>query len=122
MRDLLAGLGPAAVEAAKRSVRSRTWPAAMSVILARTEGDPARLRRDVRMSPCLVRPSVGRGAPYAPNDMARSADHAHARRLLGCWLAATSSCTRPGRSVGRSAGGSAGGRGSLRGGRTSSPP
>jgi len=89
MRDLLAGLGPAAVEAAKRSVRSRTWPAAMSIILARTEGDPARLRRDVRMSPCLVRPSVGRGAPYAPNDMACSADHGGAYCLLCGWLAVT---------------------------------
>jgi transposase len=45
MRDLLECVWPAALDAAKQPFRSRTWPAAMSVILARTDGDPSRLRR-----------------------------------------------------------------------------
>jgi transposase len=45
MRDLLECVWPAALDTAKQPFRSRTWPAAMSVILVRTDGDPTRLRR-----------------------------------------------------------------------------
>jgi len=41
----LEGAWPAALDTAKQPLRSRTWLAAMSVILARTDGDPARLPR-----------------------------------------------------------------------------
>jgi transposase len=45
IRDLLECVWPASLDAAKYPFRSRTWLAAMSVVLARTDGDPARLRR-----------------------------------------------------------------------------
>jgi transposase len=45
VRDLLECVWPAPLETAKHPFRSRTWLAGMSVILARTDGDPARLRR-----------------------------------------------------------------------------
>jgi len=45
IRDLLECVWPASLDTAKQPFRSRTWLAAMSVILARTDGDPARLRR-----------------------------------------------------------------------------
>ena len=45
VRDLLECVWPAALDAARQPFRSRTWPAAMSIILARSEGDPTRLRR-----------------------------------------------------------------------------
>src|SRR5664280_1569100 len=45
IRDLLECVWPASVDSAKQPFRSRTWLAGMSVILARTDGDPARLRR-----------------------------------------------------------------------------
>ena len=45
IRDLLECVWPASLDSAQQPFRSRTWLAAMSVILARTDGDPARLRR-----------------------------------------------------------------------------
>jgi transposase len=45
IRDLLECVCPAAVATAKQPFRSRTWLDAMSVVLGRTDGDPARLRR-----------------------------------------------------------------------------
>jgi transposase len=45
IRDLLECVWPASLDSAKQPFRSRTWHAAMSVVLARTDGDPARLRR-----------------------------------------------------------------------------
>ena len=50
IRDLLECVWPAAVDSAKQPFRSRTWLAGMSVVLARTGGDPARLRRLARRS------------------------------------------------------------------------
>jgi transposase len=45
MRDLLECVWPAALETAQRPFRSRTWAAAMTVILDRDDGDLARTRR-----------------------------------------------------------------------------
>jgi hypothetical protein len=45
MRDLPGCVGPAALDAARQPSRSRTWPAALSVILDRDGGDLARTRR-----------------------------------------------------------------------------
>src|SRR5665811_41744 len=45
VRDLLECVWPAPLDTAKHPFRSRTWLAGMSVILARTGGDPTRLRR-----------------------------------------------------------------------------
>jgi transposase len=45
IRDLLECVWPASLDTAKQPFRSRTWLAGMSVVLARTDGDPARLRR-----------------------------------------------------------------------------
>jgi transposase len=45
MRDLLECSWPAALEAAAQPFKSMTWCAAMTVVLARCEGDPTRARR-----------------------------------------------------------------------------
>jgi transposase len=45
VRDLLECVWPAPLDTAKHPFHSRTWLAGMSVILARTDGDPTRLRR-----------------------------------------------------------------------------
>jgi len=45
MRDLIECVWPAALDTSKRPFRSRTWVAAMSVILGRDGGDLARTRR-----------------------------------------------------------------------------
>ena len=45
MRDLIECVWPAALDTSKRPFRSRTWVAAMSVLLSRDGGDFARTRR-----------------------------------------------------------------------------
>ena len=45
MRDLLECAWPAMLDTAKKQFRSKTWCAALAVVTARCEGDPARLRR-----------------------------------------------------------------------------
>ena len=45
IRDLLECVWPASLDTAKQPFRSRTWLAGMCVVLARTGGDPTRLRR-----------------------------------------------------------------------------
>lgn len=45
MRDLLECAWPGALEAAAQPFKSATWCAAMTVVLERCDGDPARLRR-----------------------------------------------------------------------------
>jgi transposase len=45
MRDLLECAWPAALQAAAQPFKSATWCAAMTVVLDRCDGDPARLRR-----------------------------------------------------------------------------
>ena len=45
MRDLLECAWPAALEAAAQPFKSRTWCAAMTVVLDRCDGDPVQLRR-----------------------------------------------------------------------------
>jgi len=45
IRDLLEGVWPAALDTARQPFRSKTWAAALTVILGRDSGDLDRTRR-----------------------------------------------------------------------------
>jgi transposase len=63
MRDLLDCVWPAALDTAQQPFRSRTWIAALSVILDRDDGDLARTRRlgAARFEQAVRRLILGRG-------------------------------------------------------------
>jgi transposase len=65
MRALLECVWPAALEAARRPFRSRTWVAAMTVICQRDGGDLARTRRlgAARFEQAVRREITRRGGP-----------------------------------------------------------
>jgi hypothetical protein len=73
IRDLLECVWPASLDAAKHPFRSRTWLAGMSVILARTDGDPARLRR---LGPARFEAAVRREIVARQGKKAMSSDRA----------------------------------------------
>ncbi|MGH8971486.1 MAG: IS110 family transposase [Actinomycetes bacterium] len=60
MRDLLECVWPGVLEAAKHPFDSRTWCAAMTVVLQRADGDPSRL---ARLGPARFEAAVRRELP-----------------------------------------------------------
>ena len=61
VRDLLECVWPAAIETARRPFRSKTWAAAMTVIVDRDGGDLARARQSrTRLESAPVPPLIAR--------------------------------------------------------------
>ena len=73
IRDLLECVWPAALETARQPFRSRTWAAAMGVVLDRDSGDLDRTRR--RAGTGSNERSAARSAGVAANDF-RCGSHA----------------------------------------------